>query len=229
MIIDIQQHPHVVKSGGKSPSKSWFYDQAKDSMTKAKLNQSGKTKKTQSPAYNSKSKPIAVTKCPSSGSIPINNGGQLKSHLLVGYDIQHQMALAAQVQYHKARLARGGGPEMQAQARPKAFTPPNTQSIIHARNVLMRNGGGKGGEYYAGAKFDSVPSIAVLPSPPVQWTDSALRSQSQPSSPIPKMMQQEQKQNSSSTGSQFAIDLASLFGARVVISEHHVPQVKVGC
>ncbi|CAG7715422.1 unnamed protein product [Allacma fusca] len=39
-------------------------------------------------------------------------------------------------------------------------------------------------DYFAGAKFDCLPSVSSLPTPPSEWTIPVLRSQSQPSSPV---------------------------------------------
>jgi len=56
-------------------------------------------------------------------------------------------------------------------------------------------------DYFAGAKFDCLPSVSSLPTPPVEWTIPVLRSQSQPSSPV----------TTTTGGSGVRIDLSSLF------------------
>jgi len=56
-------------------------------------------------------------------------------------------------------------------------------------------------DYFAGAKFDCLPCISTLPTPPEEWTIPVMRSQSQPASPV---------------NSAVRIDVGSLF---------HTPQV----
>jgi hypothetical protein len=58
-------------------------------------------------------------------------------------------------------------------------------------------------EYYAGAKFDTIPALSDLPPPPRHWINSAARSQSTPSSPVTI--------NTKPSGG-ISLDIGSLFG-----------------
>lgn len=60
-----------------------------------------------------------------------------------------------------------------------------------------------GSKYYAGAKFDTIPSLSDLPAPPRHWTDSAARSQSTPSSPVTI---------ATKPSAGISLDIGSLFG-----------------
>lgn len=83
---------------------------------------------------------------------------------------------------------------------PRQKSPPSVQSagsnVISPRQKV---------EFYSGARFDTfLPSASALPMPPVQWIDSnATRSQSTPSSPIPK----------NSISATKSIDIAAVFGS----------------
>lgn len=81
--------------------------------------------------------------------------------------------------------------------RQKTFTPPSVQPAANVQRQKV--------EFYSGARFDTfLPSASALPMPPVQWIDSnASRSQSTPTSPIPK----------TSISATKSIDIAAVFGS----------------
>jgi len=60
-----------------------------------------------------------------------------------------------------------------------------SMSVFKYGQAMGPMGGPRGPKYYAGAKFDTIPTLGDLPVPPSHWTgDSITRSQSTPSSPI---------------------------------------------
>jgi hypothetical protein len=94
--------------------------------------------------------------------------------------------------------------------RQKTFTPPSVQSSSSINststnnNVMQSSTRQKKVEFYSGARFDTfLPSASALPMPPVQWIDPTQRSQSTPSSPIPK----------NSISATKSIDIAAMFAS----------------
>ena len=111
-----------------------------------------------------------------------------------------------------------------AQGRVKSNTPPIVPGHHHYYNPNSHNNGygrrsavesvkekPKEIDYFAGAKFDCLPSVSSLPTPPVEWTVPVLRSQSQPSSPV-------------TTG--VRIDVSSLFLTPQVNKVSHLHDLK---
>lgn len=72
--------------------------------------------------------------------------------------------------------------------RVKSYTPPIVPGHHHqGQNIKLsavEREKPKEIDYFAGAKFDCLPSVSSLPTPPPEWTIPVLRSQSQPSSPV---------------------------------------------
>jgi hypothetical protein len=77
--------------------------------------------------------------------------------------------------------------------RVKSYTPPIVPGHHHHQGynsskpssaVAVEREKPKEIDYFAGAKFDCLPSVSSLPTPPPEWTIPVLRSQSQPSSPV---------------------------------------------
>lgn len=99
--------------------------------------------------------------------------------------------------------------------RQKTFTPPSVQSssinnsyttttATTTNNNVMQSSTRQKVEFYSGARFDTfLPSASSLPMPPVQWIDPTQRSQSTPSSPIPK----------NSISATKSIDIAAMFAS----------------
>jgi hypothetical protein len=88
--------------------------------------------------------------------------------------------------------------------RQKTFTPPSVQSSSITNNTTPVMQSRQKIEFYSGARFDTfLPSASALPMPPVQWIDpnATQRSQSTPSSPIPK----------NSISATKSIDIAAVF------------------
>jgi hypothetical protein len=53
------------------------------------------------------------------------------------------------------------------------------------RTLSQGNPGSNNAAYYCGAKFDTIPTLSILPQPPVHWKST--QSKSTPSSPIPTL------------------------------------------